>query len=181
LRIAPFIARHATRLRFGKVSMHRTTSTFGIWRHRFSAFGWGASLWAVILSTGCSSTSKSAPTESVSAPTDSFSADPQVDETFANSCSDCHSNRGSGPWNAKIAPSYLFGANKARADLNFSDWPTLDVKQRRAMASAIAAAVDSGSMPPGDYEFFHPSAKLSDEQKKLVLQWASGQMVRPAH
>jgi hypothetical protein len=49
------------------------------------------------------------------------------------------------------------------------------------MASTIAAVVDNGSMPPGDYDFFHPSAKLSDEQKKLVLQWTAQQKALPAH
>jgi Haem-binding domain len=118
---------------------------------------------------------------SVSTPTAGLAADPQVNETLANSCADCHSDRASGPWNARLAPSYLFGKNKARAVLNFSNWLKLDAKQRRAMASAIASTVDGGTMPPGDYEFLHPSAKLSDEQKKLVIQWASQQMTLPAH
>jgi cytochrome c553 len=161
--------------------MHNLISNLRIWRHLLFAVCFGASLWVAILIWGCSSSSNSAPIESVSAPTNSLAADPQVNATFAKSCSDCHSDQGSGPWNAKIAPSYLFGANKARAVLNFSNWSTLDVKQRNSMASAIAAAVDSGSMPPGDYDFFHPSAKLSDEQKKLVLQWTSQQMALPAH
>lgn len=112
---------------------------------------------------------------------DGLTADPQVYEALANSCFDCHSDRGGGPWNAKLAPSYLFGAHKAREVLNFSSWSTLDVKQRSALASAIAAVVDSGSMPPGDYDFFHPSAKLSGEQKKLVLEWTSQQVALPAH
>jgi hypothetical protein len=65
--------------------------------------------------------------------------------------------------------------------LNFSNWPTLDLKQRKALASAIAAAVEGGSMPPGDYDFFHPSAKLNDEQKTFVLHWASQQAAVSAH
>jgi hypothetical protein len=75
----------------------------------------------------------------------------------------------------------LFGADKARGVLNFSNWSTLDEKQRRAMAPGIAEVVDSGSMPPGDFCFFYPSAKLSDEQKKLVLQWTSQQKAVPTH
>jgi hypothetical protein len=55
------------------------------------------------------------------------------------------------------------------------------VKQRNAMASLIAAVVDRGSMPPGDYDFYHPSAKLSDEQKKLVHQWTSQEIALPSH
>jgi hypothetical protein len=112
---------------------------------------------------------------------DSLRADPQVYETLANACFDCHSDRGSGFWSAKFAPSYLFGAQKGRDALNFSNWAAMDVKQRSATASLIAAVVDSGSMPPGDYDFFHSSARLSDEQKKLVHQWASQQVALAAH
>jgi hypothetical protein len=161
--------------------MHSLVSDFTIWRHRLSAVCLGASLWAAMLLGGCSSGSNSAAMGQGSAPTDSFAADPQVYEILSNSCFDCHSDQGSGSWNARFAPSYLFGANKGRAVLSFSSWSTLDVKQRSAMASAIAAVVDNGSMPPGDYDFFHPSARLSDKQKKLVLQWASQQIVLPAH
>ena len=114
-------------------------------------------------------------------PADSLAADPRVNEVLANSCFDCHSDRGSGSWSAKCAPSYLFGANKGRDALNFSNWAAEDTKQRNTSASLIAAVVDSGSMPPGDYVFFHPSARLDDEQKKLVLQWAAQQKLLPAH
>lgn len=65
--------------------------------------------------------------------------------------------------------------------LNFSDWSNLDGQERRATASTIVAVIDSGSMPPGDYDFFHPSAKLGDEKKKLVLEWTSPQKALAAH
>jgi Haem-binding domain len=161
--------------------MHSLISdTAGIWRHRLSAVCIGACLWATIALAGCSGSSTSTAMER-SAPADSLTADPRVDEILANSCFDCHSDRGSGSWSAKFAPSYLFGANKGRAALNFSNWTTEDAKQRGAMASLIAAVVDNGSMPPGDYVVFHSSAKLDDEQKKLVLEWTSQQKPLPAH
>ncbi|MGA8060447.1 MAG: heme-binding domain-containing protein [Candidatus Binataceae bacterium] len=162
--------------------MHSLISdTAGIWRHRLFAVCIGASLWVAILLAGCSNSSNSTAMQRGSAPTDSLVADQQVYKTLANSCFDCHADRGSGSWNARLAPSYLFGANKGREVLNFSNWATLDVKQRNAMASKIEAVVDSESMPPADYDFFHPSAKLSDAQKKLVLQWSSQQIALPAH
>lgn len=157
------------------------SDTAGIVRHRLFAACIGASLWIAIPLAGCSSSSNSTAMASGSAPTDGLAADPQAYETLANSCFDCHSDRGSGSWSAKLAPSYLFGAHMGREVLNFSNWASLDVKQRNAMASEIAAVVDSGSMPPRDYDFFHPSAKLSDAQKKFVLQWTSQQMTLPAH
>jgi heme-binding protein len=152
-----------------------------LWRHRLFSMCLGISFSVAILLAGCSSGSNSTAIEAGTAPADSLAASPQVYEILTNSCFDCHSDRGSGSWSAKFAPSYLFGAHKARKVLNFANWATLDVKQRMAMASAITVVVDSGSMPPGDYDFFHPSAKLSDEQKRLVLQWTTEQIALSAH
>jgi Haem-binding domain len=160
--------------------MHSVILKYRIWILRLTTC-FAVSLLGTGLIAGCSSSDNKASLELRPASTNSLSADPQVCEILATSCFDCHSDQGSGPWNAKLAPSYLFGANKARSALNFSNWWNLDGKQRRAMASTIAAVVDSGSMPPGDYDFFHPSAKLSDEQKELVLQWTSQQKALPAH
>ncbi|MGO9267186.1 MAG: heme-binding domain-containing protein [Candidatus Binataceae bacterium] len=132
-----------------------------------------------ILPAGCSSTP--APNERGAASPASLAAEPRVADVLGNSCFDCHSDQGSGSWNAKLAPTYLFGAHKAREVLNFSNWSALDAKQRSAIAAAITTAVESGSMPPGDYAFLHPSARLDDEQKKLVTQWAAAQTALPAH
>jgi len=161
--------------------MHRLIHNTRIRRRGLFVVCFGASLCAAILLAGCSSGSTSTAMERGPGPADSLAADPQVDEILANSCFDCHSDRAGGSWSAKFAPSYLFGAQKGREALNFSNWATMDVKQRSATASLITAVVDSGSMPPGDYDFFHPSARLSEEQKKLVLQWTAQQTALRAH
>jgi hypothetical protein len=49
------------------------------------------------------------------------------------------------------------------------------------IAAEITSVVADGSMPPGDYDFLHPSAKLNDEQKSIVLQWAREQTALAAH
>ena len=91
------------------------------------------------------------------------------------SCFDCHSDQKPPAWNARLAPSYLFGVDKARRALNFSEWPAYAVRQRRAELEAIAKVVEDGSMPPGDYDFVHPAANLSAEQKRALVEWASAQ------
>lgn len=156
------------------------SATAAIWRRGLFAGCFIVGVCAMF-PAGCSSTGNAAPKQEGSAATISLAANPRVDEVLGNSCFDCHSDQGSGSWNAKFAPSYLFGAHAARKVLNFSDWPALDAQQRSAMSSAVATAVSNGSMPPGDYAFFHPSAKLSDEQKNLVSQWALAQTALPAH
>lgn len=162
--------------------MHRVITGMGrIWRDRWRAVFCGICMTVAVLAAGCSDTSSLPPVDGPSTASDSLAADPRVHGILANSCFDCHADEGSGQWNAKLAPSYLFGARKAREVLNFSNWSTLDAKQQSATAAEIASVVASGSMPPGDYSFFHPAAKMSNEQKNLVLRWTRRQTTLAAH
>jgi cytochrome c553 len=107
-------------------------------------------------------------------------ADPQIRNLLVTSCFDCHSDQAPAAWNARLAPSYLFGADKARRVLNFSEWQSYGARKRMEL-EAIAKVVSDGSMPPGDYDFVHPAAKLSTEQKKALLEWVSAQNGVPSH
>jgi cytochrome c553 len=120
---------------------------------------------------GCSSTS----TPSAASTTDGIaSVDPQVHDALVTSCYDCHSNQAPA-WNARLAPSYLFGAGKARDVLNFSDWQAYSPQRRRSEVEAIGKVIEANTMPPGDYDLVHPGARLTDAQKKAVLAWVSAQ------
>ena len=99
----------------------------------------------------------------------------QVRDILETACFDCHSNQGAAVWNSRLAPSYLFGLKKARNALNFSDWTTYSPQRKRAELAAIAKVVADGCMPPGDYAFVHPGAKLSSAQKQVSLQWVPQQ------
>ena len=97
----------------------------------------------------------------------------QVVQTLDNSCFGCHSSATTLPWNAKLAPSYIFGAGDARHTLNFSDWNSYDAERKRAAMAEIAKVVEDGSMPPWDFRVLHPSGALSSDQRQVVLDWAS--------
>lgn len=130
---------------------------------------------AVLPIAGCSGASANAPamTQPANSPARAVSSNPQVAQTLDHSCFDCHSDQDSAPWNARLAPSYLFGAGDARKALNFSDWQGYDALQKRAKKAAIAKVMENDSMPPWDYGFLHPSAKLTEQQRSELLQWAS--------
>jgi hypothetical protein len=130
-----------------------------------------AAICAAMMLAGCTSAGSAASPAPAAAQSDSLAADPQVRDVLVNSCFDCHGNQGSGS----------FSAGKAREALNFSDWSAMDPKQQREAAAEVAKVIESGSMPPGDYDFFHPSAELSSDQKQLIAQWAAHQEAVPAH
>jgi len=119
----------------------------------------------MVLIAGCSSSTQPTPTAGVS-------TDPQVDAILQSSCFQCHSSTGSTPWYAAVSPTYL-AANSARGVLNFSDWQTYDAEKRAAELKSIEQAVSGGSMPPGDYTTLDHSARLSDDQKQVLLKWTA--------
>ena len=137
-------------------------------------------LYAIVACAGCSSNQNELAARLQAAP-NSLANVPQVGPILVNSCFDCHAHQSSGSFMAKMAPSHLFGEAKARQAFDLSDWATLGPEARRAMANSIVSAVKGDTMPPGDYLAFHPSAKLSDEQKRQLADWASHLSAAPAH
>lgn len=90
----------------------------------------------------------------------------EAEGLLRRACYDCHSNETAYPWYAHIAPvSWLVtrDVNKGREAMNFSEDGT--------------NAYDLGDlewhlyndMPPRQYTLIHPDAKLTEEQKALVL------------
>jgi uncharacterized membrane protein len=64
--------------------------------------------------------------------------------------------------------------------LNFSDWQTYDAQKKADALKNIEQAVGDGSMPPGDYTALDHSSRLTDDEKMLLIKWAS-QPALPAH
>jgi uncharacterized membrane protein len=133
-----------------------------------------------LLVVGCSSSkTTTTPESAASAPANAVSNNQQVNAILESSCYECHSAGGTAPWYAAVSPTYL-SANSARGVLNFSDWQTYDAQKRADELKSIAQSVSGGSMPPGDYTALDHSARLSEEQKQVLLTWAS-QPAIPAH
>ena len=133
-----------------------------------------------VLIAGCSSSQQATPpATTVPSSTNTVSNDSQVNTILQKSCYQCHSTGGTAPWYAAVSPTYL-AANSARGVLNFSDWQTYDAQKQSEALKSIAASVNGGSMPPGDYTALDHSARLTDDEKQALLKWAS-QPAIPAH
>lgn len=124
---------------------------------------------------GCSNSQQS-PAAASSAPSanapNGIATDPLGNAILVGSCYTCHSTGRTAPWYARISPTYL-ASNSARRVLNFSDWQTYDAQKKADLLKSIAQSVSSGSMPPGDYTLLDHSARLTDDQKKALVDWAS--------
>ncbi len=105
-------------------------------------------------------------------------ADASVTPLLARACFGCHTNEARRPWYAHLAPSSW--DRGALDDLNFSAWSTYDEAQRRAAMAAIAMTVRSGAMPPRDYTFFDHAAALNDQERDVLVRWASASAAAPS-
>ena len=102
-------------------------------------------------------------------------APPEVARILERSCYNCHSNRTAWPWYAYVAPVSWWVADhveEGRGDLNFTDWPMLDFEAIEHSLHDIDKQVSSGEMPLPQYLWLHPEARLSDDDKATVLEWA---------
>lgn len=103
----------------------------------------------------------------------------EVVPLLKTSCYNCHSNETNYPWYAHVAPaSWLiaYEVKKGREELNFSTWQEYDSNRMVSKLDDIATEVGEGHMPKSIYTLMHPSAKLSEEQRALIVAWTETTM-----
>jgi len=97
-----------------------------------------------------------------------------VSVIFKNACYDCHSQEVRYPWYSYVAPvSFLVSRDVkvGRAQLDFSLWEDLSKRKQLKALDEIATEVKEGNMPLPIYPPLHPEAKLTQEDKDLVVAW----------
>lgn len=93
--------------------------------------------------------------------------DERAAEVFAQSCAACHSNETDWPWYSHVAPmSWLVHRDvvEGRDEMNVSRWDD-DAGEADDAIEVIA----DGSMPPLRYVLAHPSARLTDEEARILV------------
>ncbi|MCW7466632.1 heme-binding protein [Leptospira levettii] len=100
----------------------------------------------------------------------------EVKQILKRSCYDCHSNETTWPFYSYVFPvSYLVSnhVTEGREELNFSEFGKLPERKQNKKIYEVWEQVDEGEMPPIDYLLMHPSAKLSDQDKEVLKNWAN--------
>ncbi|HEX8398576.1 MAG TPA: heme-binding domain-containing protein [Pyrinomonadaceae bacterium] len=100
---------------------------------------------------------------------------PEIDSILARSCNDCHSNRTDWVWYSNAAPASWFMAyhvEEGRIELNFSEWGKLSQGRASRKLEEVCEQVNAGEMPIWNYVLLHPSAHLTDADKKALCDWA---------
>lgn len=104
-----------------------------------------------------------------------------VEAILKDACYDCHSNNTRYPWYAEVQPSAWWLAehvNDGKRHLNFSDFVTRPIAVQNHKFEEIAEEVEKKGMPMAEYTYLglHPEAKLTDDQRKIIIDWAKAQM-----
>lgn len=98
-----------------------------------------------------------------------------VQAVLKAACYDCHSNNTNYPWYTYVQPIGWMLANHIRSgkeELNFSEFGSYTARRQRSKLKAIANQVKDGDMPLYSYTIMHKDARLTREQKQLIIDWA---------
>ncbi len=90
------------------------------------------------------------------------------------SCNDCHSNNTHYPWYSEIQPIRMFEdshINEGKEELNFSEFGNYTKKRQERKLKSMAEEIKEDEMPLASYTLIHRDAKLSAENKKILLDW----------
>ena len=99
---------------------------------------------------------------------------PDVRAAFQRSCKDCHSNETAWPWYSHVAPvSWVVArdVHRARRKMNYSEWGTYSAQQKEDRLEEICEQLTNGEMPDRKYVIFHPSARLTPQERDAACQW----------
>lgn len=112
-------------------------------------------------------------------PNDFIVQNPTLEESLAikiqASCYDCHSNNTNYPWYAHVAPfSWMINQHitNGKAALNFSDFASLEKKQKISVLGSICEVITDSTMPPPNYIMLHRDAAFDAKTITSICDWA---------
>ena len=107
--------------------------------------------------------------------TKKYAVSPEVLHMLQTSCYDCHSNNTNYPWYSYVQPvAWWLNSHikDGKRGLNFSEFASYRIGKQYKRFDDIIENVKTDEMPLDYYLWIHKSAKLSDQQKLIILNWA---------
>ncbi len=99
-----------------------------------------------------------------------------VQSVLKNACYNCHSNNTNYPWYSNIQPGGWWLAShirRGKAELNFSEFGDYSSRKQRSKFNSIAKTIEDGTMPFPSYKLIHKNARLTKNEKAIVINWAN--------
>jgi hypothetical protein len=98
-----------------------------------------------------------------------------VQRLLQNACYDCHSSNTRYPWYVNVQPVAWFMSDHIREgkkDLNFDEFGTYSGRRQLSKLKSVAGSIEDGSMPLSSYALIHKKARLSENEKIIIIEWA---------
>lgn len=103
-----------------------------------------------------------------------YNAPKNIQNLLKTSCYDCHSNNTNYPWYSKIQPGIWFmqkHVNEGKEELNLSTFGDYSGRRKKSKLKSIISQIKDDEMPIASYTIIHRDAKLSKEDKTLLIKW----------
>jgi len=103
----------------------------------------------------------------------------EVKSILAKACLDCHSNNTHYPWYSKFQPIdwWMTGhINDGKKELNFDEFTNKSLRFQYHKLEATIKQVKENEMPLNSYLWIHKDAKLIDDEKSSLINWAQAIM-----
>jgi len=97
-----------------------------------------------------------------------------VQSVLQTACYDCHSNNTNYPWYSNVQPMAWMMARhikNGKDKLNFSGFGSYTSRRQVSKLKGIANQIKDDEMPLSSYKWMHKNARLSKEQKNLIIDW----------
>ncbi len=91
-----------------------------------------------------------------------------------NACYDCHSNNTNYPWYSNIQPvAWLLAMDikNGKAKINFSEFGSNSSRRQISKLQGVENRIKDGTMPLPQYQLMHKNARLTKEEKELIIDW----------
>ncbi len=99
-----------------------------------------------------------------------------VQAILNTACYNCHSNNTSYPWYANIQPMGWVLAKhigNGKAELNFDEFGSYSRRRKESKLHSITNSIKDGTMPLPSYLRMHKDAQLTENEKEIIIKWAS--------
>ena len=97
-----------------------------------------------------------------------------VEQILVKACNDCHSNSTVYPWYAEVQPIAWWLDDHVKdwkKHLNFNEFASYRLAKQYHKLEEVFDEVKGGEMPLESYTVVHRDAKLTDEERTILMDW----------
>jgi len=105
----------------------------------------------------------------------------QIATLLKRACYDCHSNQTVYPWYGRISPvSWYLGRHirKGKEKMNLSGYGISEKSEGIGLLVKICDELEDGTMPLKSYQIIHKEARLTQEERSLICDWANNEAMK---